>query len=141
MERTWLFSLIPMLIGVSSLCAGGYGLRRANGLRRTGITAAGRIVRHDTRRDDDGTKYLHPVVTWTTQDGRDCTHPSSFGRGKIPHGYGIGNSVTVLYDAKNPHRFEIRGWDNPSIYLIFTVLGTTLTAGTLSVLLVLLTTT
>ncbi|MFF8732186.1 DUF3592 domain-containing protein [Streptomyces sp. NPDC015171] len=58
-----------MLIGVSSLCAGGYGLRRATGLRRTGITAVGRIVRHDTRRDDDGAKYPHPVVTWTTPDG------------------------------------------------------------------------
>ncbi|MFF1705081.1 DUF3592 domain-containing protein [Streptomyces sp. NPDC058252] len=138
MEREWLFSLIPLLIGVSFLCAGVYGLRRASALRRTGITAVGRVVRHDTRRDDDGAKYHHPVVAWTTRDGRDCTYPSNFGRGTVLHGYGIGNSVTVLYDEKNPCRFEIRGWDNPSVYLVFTVVGAALTAGTLSVLLVLL---
>lgn len=102
MEREWLFSLIPLLIGVSFLCAGGYGLRRARALRRTGITAVGRVVRHDTRRDDDGAKYHHPVVAWTTRDGRDCTYPSSFGRGTVLHGYGIGNSVAVLYDEENP---------------------------------------
>ncbi|WP_030338470.1 DUF3592 domain-containing protein [Streptomyces sp. NRRL S-1022] len=95
-------------------------------------------MRHDTRRDDDGGKYHHPVVAWTTRDGRDCTYPSSFGRGTVLHGYGIGNSVTVLYDEGNPSRFEIRGWDNPSIYLVFAVVGVALTAGTLSVLLVLM---
>ncbi len=138
MEREWLFSLIPLLIGVSFLCAGLYGLRRASALRRTGITAVGRVVRHDTRRDDDGAKYHHPVVVWTTRDGLDCTYPSSFGRGTVLHGYGIGSSVTVLYDAKNPRCFEIRGWEPKWFYLVFTVVGAALTAGTLSVLLVLL---
>jgi hypothetical protein len=139
MEREWLFSLIPLLIGVSFLCAGVYGLRRASALRRTGITAVGRIVRHDTRRDDeDGTKYHHPVVAWTTRDGRECMYPSNFGRSTVLHGFGIGNSVTVLYDEKDPRRFEIRGWDSKSFYLVFAGAGAVLTAGALSVLVVLL---
>ncbi|MFJ9968800.1 DUF3592 domain-containing protein [Streptomyces avermitilis] len=140
MNREWLFSLIPLVIGVSFLCAGVYGLRRASALRRTGVAAVGRVVRHDTRRDDDGAKYHHPVVAWTTRDGRECTYSSTFGRGKVLHGYGVGNSVTVLYDETNPRRFEIRGWDSKSFYMVFTVVGTVLTAGTLTVLLVLLST-
>ncbi|MEU5633136.1 DUF3592 domain-containing protein [Streptomyces rishiriensis] len=138
MNREWLFSLIPLVIGVSFLCAGVYGLRRAAALRRTGITAVGRVVRHDTRRDDDGAKYHHPVVAWTTRAGRECTYPSTFGRGTILHGFGVGNSVTVLYDENNPRRFEIRGWDSKSFYVVFTVVGTVLTSGTLTVLLILL---
>lgn len=138
MEREWLFSLIPLVIGVSFLCVGVYGLRRAAALRRTGITAVGRIVRHDTRRDDDGARYHHPVVAWTTQDGRACTYPSAFGRGTVLHGFGVGNSVTVLYDQDKPRRFEIEGWDSKSFYVVFTVVGAVLAAGTLSVLLVLL---
>ncbi|WP_187283507.1 DUF3592 domain-containing protein [Streptomyces sp. t39] len=138
MKREWLFSLIPLLIGVSFLCIGVYGLRRASELRHTGVTAVGRVVRHDTRRGDEGATYHHPVVAWTTRDGRDCTYPSGFGRGTVLHGYAIGSSVTVLYDEKNPSRFEIRGWDSSSIHLVFTVVGAALTAGTLSVLLTLL---
>ncbi|WP_077797081.1 DUF3592 domain-containing protein [Streptomyces sp. JHA26] len=138
MEREWLFSLIPMSIGVSFLCAGVYGLRRAGALHRTGITAAGRVVRHETRRDDDGAKYHHPVVAWTTRDGRECTYRSTFGRGTVLHGFGIGNSVTVLYDEEDPRRFEIRGWDSTSVHLVFTAVGAVLTAGTSAVLAVLL---
>ncbi|MFJ8948026.1 DUF3592 domain-containing protein [Streptomyces sp. NPDC102395] len=138
MEREWLFSLIPLLVGVGFLSLGVYGLRRASALRRTGITTVGRVLRHDSRRDDDGAKYHHPVVAWTTLDGRECTYPSVFGRGTVPPGFGIGNSVTVLYDAENPRRFEIRGWDSKSLYLVFAGVGTVLTAGTLSVLVVLL---
>ncbi|WTB19759.1 DUF3592 domain-containing protein (plasmid) [Streptomyces sp. NBC_00829] len=138
MEREWLLSLIPLLIGVSFLCAGVYGLRRASALCRTGITAVGRVVRHDTRRDDDGAKYHHPVVAWTTRDGRECMYPSMFGRGTVLHGFGIGNSATVLYDEENPRRFEIRGWDSKSFYLVFTLVGAVLTAGTLLVLLAVL---
>ena len=138
MEREWLFLLIPLVIGVSFLCAGVYGLRRAGALRRTGITAVGRIVRHDTRRDDEGAKSHHPVVAWTTRDGRECTYSSMLGRSTVTHGFGVGASVTVRYDEENPRRFEIRGWDSTSLYVVFTVLGTVFTAGTLSVLLVML---
>lgn len=139
MEREWLFSLIPLMIGVSSLCVGVYGLRRASALHRTGITAVGRIVRHDIRRDkEEGTRFHHPVVAWTTPDGRECTYPSAFGRGTVLHGFGVGNSVTVLYDREKPGRFEILGWDSKSFYVVFTVVGAVLTAGTLTVLLALL---
>ncbi|MGW2668133.1 DUF3592 domain-containing protein [Streptomyces sp. NPDC001272] len=137
MEHEWLFSLIPLLIGVSFLCAGVYGLRRAGALRRSGITAVGRVVRHDTRRDDDGAKYHHPVVAWTARDGREYTYPSTFGRGTVLPAFGTGRSVTVLYDPANPRRFEIQGWDSKTLYVVFASVGAALTAGTLSVLLVL----
>ncbi|MET9294159.1 DUF3592 domain-containing protein [Streptomyces sp. NPDC003077] len=138
MEREWLFSLIPLLIGVSFLCVGVYGLRRASALRRSGITAVGRVVRHDTRRDDDGVKYHHPVVAWTARDGREYTYPSVLGRGTVLPGFGTGKSVTVLYDPANPRRFEIRGWDSKTFYLVFAGVGTVLTAGTLLALLTLM---
>ncbi|MCZ0209744.1 DUF3592 domain-containing protein [Streptomyces achromogenes] len=137
MKREWLFLLIPMVIGVSFLGVGVYGLRRAGALRRNGITAVGRVVRLDTRRDDDGAKYHHPVVAWTTRDGHACTYPSAFGRGTVLPGFGTGSSVTVLYDPDNPRRFEIRGWDSKPFHLLFAGVGTALTAGTLLVLLVL----
>ncbi|MFF5437606.1 DUF3592 domain-containing protein [Streptomyces achromogenes] len=138
MEREWLFLLVPLLSGVSFLGVGVYGLRRAGALRRNGITAVGRVVRHDIRRGDDGAEYHHPVVAWTTRDGRECTYPSTFGRGTVLPGFGTGNSVTVLYDADNPRRFEIRGWDSKPFYLVFAGVGAVLTAGMSSVLLVLL---
>ncbi|GLX22440.1 DUF3592 domain-containing protein [Streptomyces lavendulae] len=140
MEHEWLFSLIPLLIGVSFLGVGVYGLRRASALRRSGITAAGRVVRHDTRRDDEGGKYHHPVVAWTARDGREYTYPSTFGRGTVLPGFGTGRSVTVLYDPANPRHFEILGWDSKTFFLVFAGVGTALTAGTLVALLVLVTT-
>ncbi|MFD8413965.1 DUF3592 domain-containing protein [Streptomyces sp. NPDC059650] len=135
MEHEWLFSLIPLLIGVSFLCVGVYGLRRANALRRSGITAVGRVVRHDTRRDDEGGKYHHPVVAWTARDGREHTYPSTFGRGTVLPAFGTGRAVTVLYDPANPRHFEIRGWDSKTFFLVFAGVGTALTAGTLVALL------
>ncbi|MGW2911668.1 DUF3592 domain-containing protein [Streptomyces asoensis] len=130
MEREWLFSLIPLVIGTVLLGFGGYGLRRAAELRRTGVTAEGRIVRHDSRRDDDGVTFHHPVAAWTTRDGRACEHASRFGRGSVAGAYRVGAPVVVLYDPDDPRRFEIRGWDARTVDLVFTVVGSVLTAGT-----------
>ncbi|MEU3501610.1 DUF3592 domain-containing protein [Streptomyces hundungensis] len=138
MEREWLFLLIPVVIGVSFLCVGVYGLRRAGSLRRTGITAVGHIVRHDTRRDDEGSRYHLPVVSWTTRDGRACTYPSRFGRSTVPRGFGVGASVTVVYDERNPGRFALPGWDSKSFFVVFTAVGAALTAGASVAFLILL---
>ena len=136
MEREWLFSLIPLFIGVVFLCFGAYGLRRAGALRRTGVTAQGWIVRHDIRRDDEGARFHHPVATWTTVDGRTCEHPSRFGRGEIAGRFGVGAAVTVRYDPEDPRRFEIQDWDTTTVDLVFTVVGAVLFAGTAVALLV-----
>ncbi|MGW5849950.1 DUF3592 domain-containing protein [Streptomyces sp. NPDC055254] len=136
MERAWLFSLIPLTIGLVCLAFGVYGLRRARALRRTGVTAQGRIVRHDTRRDDEGSTLYFPVAAWTTRDGRACEYPSRFGRGSIAAAFGVGTDAVVRYDPHNPRRFEIQGWDVTTVDLLFTVLGSVFTAGTLTVLLV-----
>ncbi|MEU7115072.1 DUF3592 domain-containing protein [Streptomyces sp. NPDC046182] len=138
MEREWLFFLIPLVIGVIFLCIGVHGLRLAGALRRTGITAAGRVVRHETRRDHDGAKYYHPVVAWTTRDGRKCEHSSRLGRGSTTRGFGVGASVTILYDENNPRRFAIQGWDSATVHTVFAVVGTMATAGTVTVLLLLI---
>ncbi|GGY00825.1 DUF3592 domain-containing protein [Streptomyces hiroshimensis] len=136
MEREWLFSLIPLTIGVVFLGFGVYGLRRARALRRTGVTAKARIVRHEVRRDDDGATYKHPVAAWTAQDGRTCEYSSRFGRGAVGNNFGVGAYVMVRYDPQAPHRFEIEGWDMKAIDLLFTVLGSIFTAGTMTVVLV-----
>ena len=136
MEREWLFSLIPLFIGVVFLCFGVYGLRRAGALRRTGVTAQGWIVRHDIRRDDEGARFHHPVATWTTVDGRTCEHSSRFGRGEIAGRFGVGAAVTVRYDPEDPRRFEIQDWDTTTVDLVFTVVGAVLFAGTAVALLV-----
>ncbi|MCX5008832.1 DUF3592 domain-containing protein [Streptomyces sp. NBC_00638] len=136
MEREWLFSLIPLTIGVLFLSFGVYGLRRASALRRTGVTAEGRIVRHDVSRGDEGARYHHPVAAWTTRDGRACEYASRLGRGSVRGGFGVGSRVTVQYDPEDPRRFAIQGWDATTVDLVFTVLGSMFTAGTLGVLLV-----
>ncbi|MFD4548291.1 DUF3592 domain-containing protein [Streptomyces sp. NPDC058246] len=136
MEREWLFSLIPLTIGVVFLSFGVYGLRRAGALRRTGVTAEGRIVRHAVRRDNEGTTFYHPVAAWTTRDGRDCEYSSRFGRGSVGGEFGVGTFVMVRYDPEDPRRFAIQGWDGAAVDLVFTVVGSVLTAGTSVVLLV-----
>jgi hypothetical protein len=136
MEREWLFSLIPLTIGVVHLCFGVYGLRRARAIRRTGVTAEGRIVRHDVTRGDEGAKFFHPVAAWTTPDGRTFEYPSRFGRGSLGRRFGVGTTVTVQYDPEDPRRFAIQGWDTATVYKLFTVVGSVLTGGTLVVLLV-----
>ncbi|QGZ47250.1 DUF3592 domain-containing protein [Streptomyces sp. QHH-9511] len=136
MEREWLFSLIPLTIGVVFLSFGVYGLRRAGALRRTGVTVEGRIVRHDVRRGDEGARYHHPVAAWTTLDGRACEYASRFGRGGVGSGFGVGALVMVRYDPKDPRRFAIQGWDAATVDTVFTVLGAVLTAGTSGAVLV-----
>lgn len=136
MEREWLFSLIPLAIGTAFLGLGVHGLRRASALRRIGVAAEARIVRHDVRRNDEGATFYHPVAAWTARDGRTCEYSSRFGRGAIGNGFGVGACVVVQYDPEAPHRFAIEGWDMRTVDLLFTVLGSIFTAGTVTVLLV-----
>ncbi|MEU6239480.1 DUF3592 domain-containing protein, partial [Kitasatospora sp. NPDC047058] len=105
-------------------------------LRRTCVTAEARIVRHDVRRDDEGATFHHPVAAWTTLDGCVCEHASRFGRGTVGDDFGVGARVVVRYDPDAPHRFAIEGWDKRTVDLLFTVLGSALTAGTVTGLLV-----
>ncbi|GAA3125661.1 hypothetical protein GCM10010521_10420 [Streptomyces rameus] len=140
MRPEWLFSLVPLTAGAGFLGFGLSGRRRAEALRRTGVTARGRIVRHDVTRSDEGATYRHPVATWTTQDGRECTHASRFGRDTIAPRFAVGASVVIRYDPAKPRRFLIQDWDTPAVDKVFTVLGTVLTAGTVAVVLVLLVT-
>uniref|UniRef100_A0AAU2JS07 DUF3592 domain-containing protein n=1 Tax=Streptomyces sp. NBC_00049 TaxID=2903617 RepID=A0AAU2JS07_9ACTN len=136
MGLEWLFSLIPLTIGVVFLGFGVHGLRRAALLRRIGVTAAARIVRHDVMRTDEGSTLHFPVAAWTDRDGRDCRHASRFGRGSIPSAVRLGANVVVRYDPQNPSRFEIEGWDVRTVDLLFTVLGSLLVTGTVTVVLV-----
>ncbi len=136
MEREWLFSLIPLTIGAVFLSFGVYGLRRAGALRRTGVTAEGRIVRHDVRRENEGATFYHPVAAWTTRDGQECEYSSRFGRGLVGGGFGVGTVVLVQYDPDGPRRFAIQGWDVTTVDRVFTVLGSVFTAGALVVSLV-----
>ncbi|MFG2576982.1 DUF3592 domain-containing protein [Streptomyces sp. NPDC048481] len=136
MEREWLFSLVPLLLGAAFLAIGLHGLRRAEALRRTGVTARGRIVRHHVSRSDGGAKFHHPVAAWTTQDGTACEHPSRFGRVSVEGRFGVGAAVTVRYDAANPRRFEIQGWDAATADRVFAVVGALLTGATLLALLI-----
>ncbi|MET9078962.1 DUF3592 domain-containing protein [Streptomyces sp. NPDC004232] len=135
MERVWLFSFIPLTIGVVFLGFGVYGLRRAGALRRTGLIAEARIVRHDVRRDDEGATFYHPVAAWTARDGRRCEYSSRFGRGIVGNDFCVGARVMVRYDPQTPNRFTIEGWDMRTVDLLFTVLGSTFTAGAVTMLL------
>lgn len=96
----------------------------------------GRIVRHEVHRGDEGARYYHPVAAWTTRDGRECEYASRFGRGSVGAAFRVGAAAVVRYDPKDPSRFEIQGWDVATVNLLFTVLGSVFTAGTLTVLLV-----
>ncbi|OAR25727.1 hypothetical protein A8W25_09235 [Streptomyces sp. ERV7] len=134
MEREWLFCLIPLTIGTAFLSFGVYGLRRAKALRRSGVTARARIVRHDVVRSDEGAKFYHPVAAWTTRDGHTCEDSSRFGRSSVGSGFRVGAHVMVRYDPQAPHRFVIEGWDTRGVDLLFTALGAVFTGGTVTVL-------
>ncbi|MEU1010311.1 DUF3592 domain-containing protein [Streptomyces sp. NPDC005890] len=136
MERAWLISLIPLTIGVVFLAFGVYGLRRAGMLRRTGVDAEARIVRHKVVRNDEGATFYYPVAAWTAQDGTACEYSSRYGRAAVRNTFGVGVRVTVRYDPRAPHRFSIEGWDMNGLDLLFTVLGSVLTTGTVTALLV-----
>ncbi|MFI1507806.1 DUF3592 domain-containing protein [Streptomyces sp. NPDC020597] len=136
MERAWLFSLVPLALGAAFLCIGAYGLRRADALRRTGLTAPGRIVRHEVSRGDEGATYYHPVAAWTAHDGSACEYPSRFGRGSTAGAFGVGAAVVVRYDGDDPRRFAIQGWETTTVDRVFAVVGSLLMSGTLLALLV-----
>ncbi|MFE1175946.1 DUF3592 domain-containing protein [Streptomyces sp. NPDC058773] len=129
-----------MLMGTAFLSAGVYLLHRASKLRRTGVIANARIVRHVVRwyKDSDGVKSkgYHPVVAWTAQDGRTCEYESMFGRGVVKHGFGLGAHVMVRYDPEAPDRFTIEGWESKAPSLAFTAVGAVLTVGTVTALIV-----
>ncbi|GHE58384.1 hypothetical protein GCM10018785_29500 [Streptomyces longispororuber] len=135
MERAWLFSLVPFVIGTAFLGFGAHGLRRARVLGRVGVTARARIVRHEIRRGEEGARFHHPVAAWTTRDGTACAYASRFGRGTVGGRFGVGAYVTVRYDPKAPHRFVIEGWDSTVVDRLFLALGTVLTVGTAAVVL------
>ncbi|MGZ9932549.1 DUF3592 domain-containing protein [Streptomyces sp. NC-S4] len=136
MGREWLFSLIPLTIGVFSLVCGVRGLRYARSLRHHGVNAEARIVRHRVSRDDEGTTFYHPVAAWKDRDGRAQEHSSRFGRGSVGSAFRVGAYVTVRYDPEKPARFEISGWDMKKMDLYLTVLGAVFIAGTVTVVLV-----
>ncbi|MEU8981512.1 DUF3592 domain-containing protein [Streptomyces sp. NPDC048309] len=79
-----------------------------------------------------------PAVRTGTErlDGRDCEYSSRFGRGSVGGEFGVGTFVMVRYDPEDPRRFAIQGWDGAAVDLVFTVVGSVLTAGTSVVLLV-----
>ncbi|PWK71785.1 uncharacterized protein DUF3592 [Streptomyces sp. CG 926] len=139
MGLEWLISLIPLTLGAAFLSIGLAGLRRLSSLRRDGVTAVGRIVRHEVSEVSEGSEggtFRHPVAAWTAGDGRACEHTSAFGRGKVPRAFRVGAVVTVRYDREKPDRFLIEGMDGKALVLLFTVLGALLTTGTVTVLLV-----
>ncbi|MFD7029559.1 DUF3592 domain-containing protein [Streptomyces sp. NPDC059917] len=136
MERAWLFSLIPLVLGTVFLAFGTYGLRRTAALRRTGVTTTARIVHHAVRTGDEGARYHFPVAAWTTADGRACAYESRFGRGSVGPGAAVGATVLVRYDPRDPSRFTIQGWEGKGVDLLFAGLGALLTTGTLVAVLV-----
>ncbi|MEU1072887.1 MULTISPECIES: DUF3592 domain-containing protein [unclassified Streptomyces] len=136
MQREWFAALIPLALGVCFLSLGVYGLRRAKVLRLRGVTAKGRIVRHELARTEDSGKFYHPVAAWTTEDGRACEHSARFGRGRVENRFRVGANVTVRYDPRTPARFEIEGWDSTAVDRLFAVLGAVMTAGTVITVLI-----
>ncbi|MEV5124727.1 DUF3592 domain-containing protein [Streptomyces decoyicus] len=143
MDSKWLtLAPLPLILGTPLLLIGVYGLRRARKLRRTGVTANARIVRHVVRRyKSKGSKSTastayHPVAAWTAQDGRTCEYESWFGRGAVKNGFGLGARVMVRYDPEAPDRFTIEGWEPKIPYRVLTTVGAVLTVGTVTVLIV-----
>ncbi|GAA2647452.1 MULTISPECIES: DUF3592 domain-containing protein [Streptomyces] len=136
MGREWFVSLIPLTLGMGFLAVGVVGLRHLSLLRRKGVTAVGRIVRHEAHKGSEGDTYYLPVAAWTSQDGKACEHRSRYGRGSVGSAFRVGATVTVRYDPENTRRFSIVGMDGRGLYLLFTTIGATFTLCTVTVLLV-----
>jgi hypothetical protein len=104
----WWLWLFPV-IGVGLLIGAGFAVYRTNQFRRTASEAIGEVVdfyEYDSSDDDGGTTHMYdPVIRFTPEGGSAVEHRS--GIASSSRDYKLGTKLRVLYDPKNPEKFQI----------------------------------
>jgi hypothetical protein len=121
-------------VGRRSLGFGVHGFRRVGALRPTRLTAKARTVRHGVGRVDEGATFHHTVAARTARDGRRRAYSSRGGRGTAGNDFCVGAHVVVRHDSKAPDLFAIEGWDTRRGDPLFTMLGSMLVVGAVTIL-------
>ena len=111
--------LIFTLFGLLFFVIGSGLTMRQRGLEEQGIEAKGVVIDLEEIYDSDGSTYK-PIVRFKTQNGQTVEFASSYS--SSPPAYDIGESVTVVYQPKNPSEAVIKG-DGQFLHIIFMLLG------------------
>jgi hypothetical protein len=84
--------------------------------------ATGTVIDLSSRTDSDGTVVYHPIVRFTTAEGRTVQFVS--GSGSSPAAQSEGDSVEVLYDPDDPQDAKLSGFFDLWLWpLAFAALG------------------
>ncbi|MFE6890300.1 DUF3592 domain-containing protein [Streptomyces sp. NPDC057694] len=130
MTTLWLLALLPFLTGIA-LTAGSVVRLAKETLRRTTGTVAEATVTGHTASREATYATLHPVVSWTADDGtaREVALPDASGAHALPEGA----RVRVRFDPSRPElaALETDTWYRSCVRGMY--LGTFLWAGTLIV--------
>lgn len=124
-------ALIPLGLGLAFFVMGCVMVRRTRGLRRTGASAYGVVVRLAAGGGQSNT--VRPVVRWLTPDGRTVEAAPPIGKTWVGGAFRPGRTVVVRYDPQKPDRMAIDGYGAGAEWL-FLVIGAALLVGTLTVL-------
>jgi Protein of unknown function (DUF3592) len=99
---------VGLAIGIGLLAAGAatfvHTLRFVQGAER----ATGTVIELSEETDSEGDVTFHPVVRFTTAEGRTVEFVSSSGRSPAP--WSVGDRVEVLYDPDDPKDAELSGF-------------------------------
>ncbi|HJX39759.1 MAG TPA: DUF3592 domain-containing protein [Anaerolineae bacterium] len=122
---TWLFVLIPIVVGAPFLLIGLSEAYKTVRLERSWVSTRGTVVDNMTVAFATGASYV-PVVDFRTLNGEVVRFAD--GVGSIPPDYEVGTEVTVLYDPDDVHSARVASWKRlwlaPTIITVVGVLPT-----------------
>jgi len=104
---TWLFMLIPIVVGAPFLLIGLSEVYKTVQTERSSISTRGTVVDNMTVAFASGASYA-PVVDFRTLEGE--TVRFADGVGSIPPDYEVGAEVKVLYDPDDVHSARVASW-------------------------------
>lgn len=90
---------------------------------QTAEQAIGIVKRLEEKASDDGGWIYYPVISFTTDTGKEVEVRGNFGSN--PPTYGEGAEVTVFYQSDNPHHFKLdEFWSRFFVMIILLFIGT-----------------
>lgn len=99
------FPLLFVAFGLLFCCVGVRVVLTGRRLRETGVRVPGIVVRNQWSSGNQSGGTYHPVMRFTTADGRDLEIRSDVGSN--PAHVSEGAQVTVVYDPMNPEKARI----------------------------------
>jgi hypothetical protein len=114
-------SVLFIIIGITTLISAYFNKKKANRLKKNGLTTKGEVVGIGLYSDSDNDDFYYPVVKFKTIDGLFIKDKSkTFFRDRLD----IGQIVEIVYDNENPNNFVINGnFEEEQSYAITIVVG------------------